>query len=201
MVARGSGLDDRGGAVGREEAGQEDARLHLGARHRQLPADSPELAARDSKRRVAVGRLDGRAHLTQRIGDPVERAPRSDSSPTSSKLPPWPARRPGRRRMRVPAFRQSIGPVGSRRRRRPTPRCEHGRRRAPPRLRAPGPRRPSRACPPRLRTRRTRSPRPRPRRGAQPGGRWTCRPARRCRRRARRRARSSFGTAGETITE
>ena len=76
VVARGSRLDDRGGAVGREEAGQEDARLHLGARHRQLPADSPELAARDSKRRVAVGRLDGRAHLTQRIGDPVERAPR-----------------------------------------------------------------------------------------------------------------------------
>ena len=62
-----------GRAAGREQPGEQDARLHLRARHRQLVADPAQLAALDRERRLAVGALDARAHLGERVGDPVDR--------------------------------------------------------------------------------------------------------------------------------
>ena len=73
---RGSGFGSTTtvGPSRRLEPGEEDGRLHLGARDRQLVADRVEAVAGDHDRRVAVGRLDVRAHLAQRLGDALERA-------------------------------------------------------------------------------------------------------------------------------
>ena len=89
---------------------------------RQLVADAVELAALDRERRRAVGRLDRRAHLRERLGDPLHRAAASDSSPVSSKRPGSPARIPASRRIDAcPSCRSRSAAPGSRRPRRPTP--------------------------------------------------------------------------------
>jgi hypothetical protein len=51
----------------REQAGEQDRRLQLGARDGKLVADRVQRRALDRHRRAAVGRFDLRAHLTQRL--------------------------------------------------------------------------------------------------------------------------------------
>ena len=74
VVARRAGLDD-GRTPLRLHAGEQDRRLHLRRSDRQLVVDRAKRAAFDDERRVAFGRLDGRAHPTQRLGDALHRAP------------------------------------------------------------------------------------------------------------------------------
>src|SRR5262249_10350087 len=70
VVARLRGLDHRRGAV-RVEAGEQNGRLHLRARDRQLVLDALQpVAALDDERT----RRDARAHPVQRLGDAVHRA-------------------------------------------------------------------------------------------------------------------------------
>ena len=107
----------------RVQAGEQHARLHLRARHRQLVADPAQLAALD--RRAAACRRSSRRVApicAQRLGD---RAPSGGGAATrrrSARSGP-PGRRGSRRAAAasVPALPQSIGPSGSRSPRRPTP--------------------------------------------------------------------------------
>ena len=56
-----------------EEPGEEQARLHLGARDRKLVLDPVERARVDPERQVPVRRLDARSHRCERLGDPAHR--------------------------------------------------------------------------------------------------------------------------------
>ena len=74
MVARGRGLDHRRGAVG-VESREQDRRLHLRRRDRERILDPTQRCrAADGDRRMAVGRLDARAHPPQRFGHTFHRA-------------------------------------------------------------------------------------------------------------------------------
>ena len=112
------------------DPGEEDGRLHLGARDRQLVADRVQAVAVDHDRGVTVGRLDvapiSRSGSATRSSGRVE----SDSSPVSSKRPGCPATRPDRSRISVPALRQSIGLVGGLRSRARLPKMARSRRRS-----------------------------------------------------------------------
>jgi len=70
------GTVDDGGLPFRREAGEQDGRLHLCARDRQLVVDRLEQRALDHERRMTVGRLDARAHAAQRLADALHRARR-----------------------------------------------------------------------------------------------------------------------------
>ena len=74
VVAGRQRLDDCRLAFARVEPGEQDRRLHLRARDRQLVRDRLDVAALDRQRRVSVGRLDRDAHSPQRLGDPLHRA-------------------------------------------------------------------------------------------------------------------------------
>ena len=57
-----------------EQAGEQQARLHLRAGHRRAVLDPAQLCAADGERRQAVvGRADVGAHQPQRFDDPVDR--------------------------------------------------------------------------------------------------------------------------------
>ena len=73
VVARRHGLDDRRVRTLRVQAGEEHCRLHLRGGHGKLVVDRRQPAALDDERRVAVRRLDPRAHAPQRLGDPLHR--------------------------------------------------------------------------------------------------------------------------------
>ncbi len=73
VVAGRGGLDDGGLAV-RVQAGEQEARLHLRARHGQHVVDRVERPALDPQRQPAVARLDAGAHPYQRLGDAAHRA-------------------------------------------------------------------------------------------------------------------------------
>ena len=72
MIARRARLDD-GRAPLRLETGEQHGRLHLRRRDRELVVDRAQRAAFDDERRMAVRRLDGRAHPPQRLGDALHR--------------------------------------------------------------------------------------------------------------------------------
>ena len=73
VVAARRRLDHRGRAVG-QHAGDQHARLDLGARHRQDVLDAGQLGAADRERREApVAGLHPGAHAPQRLGHPVHR--------------------------------------------------------------------------------------------------------------------------------
>ena len=59
------------------EAGEEDRRLHLRARDRELVRDPVQRPPLDAHRQVAVLRLDAGAHARERLGDPLHR-PRAE---------------------------------------------------------------------------------------------------------------------------
>ena len=184
VVASRSGLDHPGLPLG-EQAGDQHARLDLGAGHRKLVGDAVERRAVDAKRRqAAVAALHRGPHHPQRLGNPVDgTAPDRLVSVEVQAPAPCPASQPGRMRSKVPAFppRSSTGP----RRRRSAPPGRAARSRAPAdRCRRPrrpdGPRRPARpapgprpgwlACPPRRDSPRPPSPPPPSPRSAPPGG-------------------------------
>ena len=161
VVARRQRLDDGRLALG-VEAREQDARLHLRARDRQLVRDALERAALDRERRRALGRLDPRAHAAQRLGDPLHRALRERLVAGEREACP-PGRRAGReagasacRRCRsrsgLAALRgragRARGRSACRRRARRPRRRALGPRRAWPRCRRSG-RSPRRASPPR----------------------------------------------------
>ena len=72
VVARRCGLD-HGRAPRGAEPGQENGRLDLRARDRQLVVDRLERPAANDHRELPVGRLDLRAHAPQRLGDALHR--------------------------------------------------------------------------------------------------------------------------------
>ena len=104
------------------QPGEQDARLHLRARDRELAADGPQLAALDGERRVAVGRLD-----PSRPSPAAARRSAPSAARSATRRRParnGPAARPGcpgRRRMSVPALPQSRGSAGARSPRMPDP--------------------------------------------------------------------------------
>ncbi len=72
MVASRSGLDHPGLPLG-EQAGDQHARLDLGAGHRKLVGDAVERRTVDAKRRQAtVAALHRGPHHPQRLGNPVD---------------------------------------------------------------------------------------------------------------------------------
>ena len=72
VVARRLRLDDRRLALG-VEPGEEDRRLDLRARDRQLVGDRAQRPALDPERQVPVVGLDAGAHAAERLGDPLHR--------------------------------------------------------------------------------------------------------------------------------
>ena len=91
----GGGLGHRGLAVG-EQAGEQHARLHLGARDRQPVVDPAQRRrATLQRRQAAVAALDLGAHQPQRLGDAVDRAPADRlvavERPLAPRLPGEPA--------------------------------------------------------------------------------------------------------------
>ena len=115
-----------GRPVRRRKPGEQDARLHLRARDRQLVPDRAQRRAVDRRAaaRPSVG-LDAGAHLASAASAirSIGRE-RSDSSPTSSNRRPSLAGEDARRAAgrACPALPQSIGPAGACRPRSPTPR-------------------------------------------------------------------------------
>ena len=121
VAARGR-LDHRRRAAVRIEPRQEHARLDLCARHRRLVADRLQRPALDPERCVAIRRLDRGAHLPQRRRRPARAAAGTGTRRRRARsVPSAPASRPGSRRMRVPAFPQSMGLRGGPSPRSPTP--------------------------------------------------------------------------------
>ena len=178
----------------REQPGEEHRRLDLRARDGQLVADRAQLPALDHDRRVAVGRLDPRAHPPQRLGDPLLR-PRARATRRRRARSGPPGRRGSRTRAaarcprcRSRAARRARAARASRRRERePSPASVVDLD-----ARAGGrPRSPSR-CRRRARSPRSGSRRPRSRRAGPRAARSPSRPARRSRPRSTPRARSSF---------
>ena len=82
------------------EAGEQDGRLHLRARDRQLVVDRLERRAGDRQRQMPVGGLDLRAHPPQRLGDALHR-PRRERLVAGQRE----GRRPGTRAARRSAAR------------------------------------------------------------------------------------------------
>ena len=111
VVARRDRLDDRRPAVGVEPR-EQDARLHLCARHGGLVLDSgerPPLDCSSAAARRSSSTL--RAHLGERRRYPVHRprAERVVARQLEPALPPGRRAEPGSRRASVPALPQSIG--------------------------------------------------------------------------------------------
>ena len=196
----GDGLDDGRRAVG-VEAREQDARLHLGARDRQLVADR-RAARRPSMRERQAARpsVSTRAPICgERLGDPLHRpraeATRRRSARSAALLP---GEDPGEQPQRACRRCRSRSAAGaSRSPRRPAPATrsvvdvvlvDRDAERADGRDRRLGV---GRAAEARDRASRRR----RSRRAAPRGARSTCRRARRCARRAAVAARSSFGRA------
>src|SRR5690349_11543783 len=76
MIARADRLDHGGFAIG-EEAGEQDAGLHLSARHGQRVLDGPQMRAVNLEgRKFAVARFDPSAHGGERGDDALHGAAR-----------------------------------------------------------------------------------------------------------------------------
>ena len=104
VITRGGGLD-HGRSTLRVEPREQDSRLHLRARDRQLVRDPAQLPALDDERRVAVGRLDVRAELAQRRRDAFHRSSRERL--VADQLEASRPARPGARRVAASAFPRS----------------------------------------------------------------------------------------------
>jgi hypothetical protein len=74
VIAGPRNLGDRRRACG-SQAGEENRALQLGAGHRRPVGNRVQGCAVDDERRVSIGRVDARAHLLERRGDPSHRPP------------------------------------------------------------------------------------------------------------------------------
>ena len=110
VAARGRLADGRRARC--HHARDQQARLDLGARDRQLVLDPGQLGPADRERRQpAVAHLDVRAHRAERLGDPVDRAaPDRFVAVERPVRPGCPASQPGRIRMSVPALPTPMSP-------------------------------------------------------------------------------------------
>ena len=115
MIAGAQRLFDASLAVG-EQSGEQQARFHLGAGHGHFVIDGFQSAAGDAQRRLAVLRLDLRAHRRERLDHRSMGRRESDSSPIISLVNFCPATMPLSMRMVEPELPQSSG-VGGRRQR------------------------------------------------------------------------------------
>ena len=116
VVARLSGLDDGGFAIG-EQSGKQDGAFHLGAGDRHLVGDGRELGGMDeqaARSRVFRRGVSMLAPIwpSGTVMRPIGRE-ESEASPKSSEVKGCPASRPASRRMPVPELPQSMGAAGA----------------------------------------------------------------------------------------
>ena len=121
VVAARDRLADGRRAVGLEP-GEEDGRLHLRARHREVVGEAEQPAALDRQRGLAVGGEDGRAHRPQRHGHAIDGPAAERLVAREHRRNGRPARAPASMRIVEPEFSASRTATGGARPRRLPPR-------------------------------------------------------------------------------